>query len=634
VSESVAITPAEFAARLKERVAIDQVVADYVPSLKRAGSRLKGLCPFHKEKTPSFHVHAEMGFYYCFGCQARGDAIKFVQEIEKIDFMLALELLARRAGLTMPSFRRSGGPSGAEHEERLARLRELCTWAEGFFIEQLSRHPRGAAARQYLQGRDLTDDQIKAYRLGFAPPGFDALLSEAQHRGWRPETLAEAGLVSRRDQGGFIDRFSDRIIFPIADRHGQIVAFAGRLLADRPDAPKYINSAETPLFSKSKLLYGMAAAREAISQTRTVVLLEGYMDWLALHRQGIGNPLAGMGTALSEDQARLLRRVCDRVILLYDGDTAGRKAMFRATELLLRQGLETRAAPLPPEHDPDSFLGAEGVQAMRDLLDLAPPALGYFTEEIARTSPLARPEGKAEAVGRLAPLLLAIKDPALREGYMEQAALRFGLRLETLEAAIRRRSPRRLREAGAEGEGPSAVAGGHEPSKTEQNLLYLVVRMRDQLAGLPAIEPEWFQHDVVRAIFERVYAIHQHLLEGADHPDDLFQICENENQRDWLSRVLLLPERRLAGEVADFGQQVTGSIELQVHKLKRQWVQRRKRELGQDLHMILAETPLGGGQLAAIDDLSRQSVHEHALFLDGQAPSGGEQTFFPPGHSD
>jgi DNA primase len=604
--------------QIKDKLRVDDVVRDYVPSLTQRGSSYKGLCPFHKEKTPSFHVHPELGFYHCFGCGAHGDVIKFVQEIEKIDFRLAIEQLARRAGVAMPSF--SPGHDRTEEEDRrLDRLRELCTWAGEFFIEQMRVHPRGGQAREYLKRRGLTDEDIKAYRLGYAPDGYEVLLNAAEKRGWKPETVAEAGLASRRDAGGFTDRFRDRVIFPIADRMGQVVAFAGRLLADRDDAPKYINSAETPIFKKNQVLYGMAAAREPIRTAGQAILIEGYMDWISMHRHGLGNALAGMGTALTEEQARMLRRITGRVTLLYDADAAGQKAMFRATELLLKQGLAVHAAVLPGDHDPDTYLIAEGSQAMRDLIEQAPPALDHWIESAAMVNDLGRPEGKAMAVQQLAPLLLAIEEPALREGYLTRAAGRLGLQTETLQASLRRRQRRPLPADRAVTEEKS-VDQEAEPNQTEQNLLYILLQSRDPWDELQQVEPEWFQHSVLRGLYERIYVSFRDVREGADPPEDLFSLGEDEQFRAWLSRVLLLPVRRFGGEVEDFNHFLAEAMQLQVLKLRKQAAERRKRQLSQDLQLILGENPLGAGQLAEIHQLSRENVQQWTDFLDATIP--------------
>jgi DNA primase len=617
MSQSAPITPRDFAQTVKDRIAIDLVVGEYVPTMVRAGNSFKACCPFHKEKTPSFHVNPEHGFYHCFGCQAHGDAIKFVMEIEKIDFMAALEILARKAGLTMPRFA-AGEERTPDEEKRLQSLRDLCTWAEEFFIRQLREHPRGSRAREYLVGRGLTDAHIEQYHLGYAPDGYEVLLREAERKGWKAETVAEAGLASRRDQGGFIDRFRDRVMFPIADKNGQVVAFAGRILEKLEDVAKYINSAETPLFKKSRLLYGVAAAREAIKTEDCAILMEGYMDWIAMHRRGIRNVLAGMGTALTDEQAQLVRRMTRNVILLYDGDAPGQKAMARSTEVLLKLGAEVKAATLPAEHDPDTFLDAVGVQPMRDILAQAPGAVNYLIEKAAQAGDLLRPEGKAEAVGKIAPLLLAIEDPVTREGYSSRAAARFGLRLETLEAAMRRRAPRRI-EPAPPGQFPLAGEVEEptlEPSRTEQNLLYILLQKKDQWDLLQAIEAEWFQSRELRQIFERFYECQRDVREGGDPPESLFALCENDREKLWLSRILMLPTQRFEGEVGGFEERLNEAFQLQVLKLRRQWSQRRKRELAQDLQMILADSPTGTGQLEAIHQLTRKSISWQADLLE------------------
>ena len=614
-------TPREFAQQLKGQLSIDQLVAEYVPTLAKKGSSFKGLCPFHKEKTPSFHVHPEYEFYHCFGCGAHGDLIKFVEEIEKVDFMGAIELLARRCGVTLPSFRPGVERSEADEQHR-ALLREVCAWGEEFFIQQLESHPRGRIAREYLHRRGLTDEEIAHYRLGYAPEGWDTLLRTAAARSWREETVAEAGLASRKESGGFLDRFRDRVMFPIEDRQGQVVAFAGRLLNDEIEAAKYINSAETPIFKKGQLLYGIARSREAIRDRESVILLEGYMDWLALHRLGLGNALAGMGTALTDDQARLIRRMTRRVFLLYDGDEAGRKAMFRATELLLRQGLEVRGAVLSAGEDPDSFIQSNGTQAMRNLLDEAPSAIDYFIESIAAETDLGRPESKAEAVGQLAPLLLAMEDPTLREGYIVRAAQRLLLRPETLEKALRRRSGRVRRPVVVETQGAEEPA---DPLRTaprsEQNLLFILLVAMDLCDAVETISTEWFSHEALRTLFERIAQTRRDVREGADPPSGPFALSRNEIEKQWISHLLLLPEQRFGGEVKDYQDELHKGLELNIFKLKKVWREARKRELSQDLQTILASKPIGEGQLAEIHKLSQENVQNLAHFLEQSNPS-------------
>ncbi len=610
-----AASPIDFAQTLKDQVRIDQVIAEYVPGLARAGTGLKGVCPFHKEKTPSFHVHPERGFYHCFGCGAHGDVIKFIQEVEKVDFMMALEMLARRAGLTLPTF--SGAARDEGRDLLLEELRRLCDWAEGWFVEQLAAHPRGRQARDYLRRRGLSDEEIVRYRLGYAPDGYEALLAAAARRGWSGERVAEAGLASRREQGGFIDRFRDRVMFPIADRMGQTVAFGGRLIEDREGAPKYINSAETPLFHKSALLYGVAAAREAIKVEQSAILLEGYMDWIAMHRRGLGHALAGMGTAFTEEQARLTRRLTGRATLLYDADEAGQKAAFRTTELLLRQGLEVRIATLPDGHDPDSFLEAEGTAAMRERLAGAVAAIDHFADQTARAVNLGRPEGQAEAVGRLAPLLLALADPTLREGYCARVAARLALSPATIESALARRGGRRPSVSHEDEEEGERRDEPLEPARAEQYLLYILLRLEDPGPALARIEPDWFTDIGLKRLYEAIYETWRDVREGAAPPADPFQLCRDESQQQVLSHILCMPMRQFGGELSAYDQKLESAFDLQVARLRRDWARRRARELRQDLLMILDRHPLGQGQLAQIDQLHRNSLRHWEELLAG-----------------
>jgi DNA primase len=311
------------------------------------------------------------------------------------------------------------------------------------------------------------------------------------------------------------------------------------------------------------------------------------------------------------------------VILLYDGDEPGQKAMFRATELLLRQGAQVRAAVLPAQHDPDTYIEAEGVQGMRDILTQAPNAVDYFIEKTAQTCPITRPEGKADAVGRLAPLLLAMEDPALREGYLGRAASRLGLRVETLEASLKRRTLRRLAPRADEPnqeDGPVPIVD--EPSRSEQNLLFIVLQKGGQWELLQSIDPNWFQNEVARSLFEKFYDAQRDVREGGDPPEEPFALCETDEERQWLSRILLLPAQRFGGEVASYDETMGEALNLQVVKLRKRWIQQRKHELRQDLTMILAESPLGTGQLEAIDRLSRENVASHERLLDRQGEAG------------
>lgn len=619
----------EFTQLVKDQASLDLIVREYVPDLIQRGSSWKACCPFHGEKTPSFHVHPEKGFYHCFGCGVSGDVIKFVQEIEKVDFMMALEILARKLGLEMPRFERSADPEG--DKRRLAQLRELCTWASEFFVKQLDASPRGKLARQYLHTRELNDDLIRDYGLGYAPPSYEALLAAAHQAGYSAELVAEAGLALRRDDGSFSDRFYDRAIFPIADAFGQVVAFGGRIIEKDAHPAKYINTAETALFKKGRLLYGLNMAREAIKDGGEAILLEGYMDWLALHARGIGNVLAGMGTALTEGQARLIKRQCPRVTLLYDGDEAGNKAMFRSSEILLREGLDVRVATLPEGLDPDDFIKAEGVAAMRERLDEPMRTIDYFSRRLASEMESSAPEAKSKMVQDIAPLLRAIDDPVLREGYIQQVAGRLAIRPETLESALRHRSHGQRRGSQAntqpspfgqpefpedlpEEELSSAAPAG-SPPVTEQNMLYFLLNHWEEGEWLTHIEAEWFEHEITRTLFERLVEMTRDVREGADPPSTLIEIGHNDWEQSWLSRLLLLPEQRFGGALEPDSSSDHDAFELQCMKLKKAWSSRRKRMMLQQLQMNMDESGQSLSALNHLGELSRRSLNEHQEYL-------------------
>ncbi|MDE0059321.1 MAG: DNA primase [Defluviicoccus sp.] len=354
----MAIAP-DFLDEIRARVGLGDVIARHV-SLKRAGRELSGLCPFHNEKTPSFTVSEEKGFFHCFGCGAHGDVIGFVMRQEGLSFPEAVERLASEAGLEVPR----ATPAEREAERRRANLHDVMERACRFFEAEL-RSPRGAAALAYLADRRIDEATIARFRLGYAPDSRTALrnaVMDAEH----PEALlVEAGLLIRPDGGTPYDRFRGRVIFPIADRRGRVIAFGGRTLGD--GTPKYLNSPETPLFDKSRVLYGMATAREAAHRNRRVIVTEGYTDVIALNRAGYAEAVAPLGTALTESHLHELWRMAPEPILCFDGDEAGKRAARRAAERalpLLEPGRSLQFVSLPPGQDPDGLVAEGGSGAV------------------------------------------------------------------------------------------------------------------------------------------------------------------------------------------------------------------------------------------------------------------------------
>ncbi|MFP6572134.1 MAG: DNA primase, partial [Vicinamibacterales bacterium] len=368
--------PANFVDDLKTQADILQVIHDVVP-LKKTGSTYKGLCPFHSEKTPSFHVNPDKGFFHCFGCATGGDVVKFVELYEKLSFPEAIRALAQRFGMTVPE---SDDPERDQQlsmeREALLKLHEL---AKSYYCNQLE-SKNGARAREYLEQRDLLTTTIKQLGLGFAPPQRDALKQHLLDAGQPVELLIKSGLVLQREGGKTVDRFRNRLMIPISRDTGSIVAFGGRSLA--PDQqPKYLNSPETLLYSKGRTLYGLHLTKQDIRRLGYAVLVEGYFDFAQAFQAGVKSVLATCGTALTEMQARLLKRYCNKVLLSFDPDTAGQGASTRSGELLLSEGFQTNVVTLAPGEDPDSFVRLHGANNYRLKLKNSQPYLEYVLDQ-------------------------------------------------------------------------------------------------------------------------------------------------------------------------------------------------------------------------------------------------------------
>jgi len=430
--------PPRFLDELRHRISLAEIVGRRV-KLVRRGREFTGLCPFHNEKTPSFSVVEEKGFYHCFGCGAHGDVIGFVMQTENLAFPEAVEQLARRAGLDVPK----ATPEERQRAERAATLQGAMEAAGAFFEAQL-RAPEARAAREYLSGRGLDEAAIKRFRLGYAPDGRDAL--KRALAGTFPEPLLiEAGLIHQSDDGRApFDYFRNRVMFPIGDRGGRIIAFGGRVIGE--GQPKYLNSPETPLFAKGRTLYGWAAARAAAARDNSAIVAEGYMDVIALQRAGFGTAVAPLGTALTESQIEELWRLAPEPILCFDGDAAGQRAAVRALDRvlpLLKPGHSLRFAVLPAGDDPDTLIRRQGAAAMRTVLDAATPLAEMLWMIEKSAGPLHTPERRAALRARLRERVRRIAERSVQQEYIKYFAERLSPPVDT-----RRNLPRSGRGPG------------------------------------------------------------------------------------------------------------------------------------------------------------------------------------------
>ncbi len=410
--------PDEKIEEIRAAVDIVDVVSDYV-QLKRSGSRYKGLCPFHQEKTPSFSIDPDKNLYYCFGCGAGGDVFTFLQEMEGISFVETARMLAERTGIPLPE-----DDIDAEQASRTEAIYHALRFAGRFFYRQLTQTERGKPALNYLRQRGIEPATIKRFGLGYAPDAWDALLNAAKEKQIEPEILEDAGLIiERNDSSGYYDRYRDRVIFPIFSHVGKVLGFGGRILDDAADQPKYINSPETRVYHKSKVLYGLRQAKSAIRQQDEALLVEGYTDVIALHQAGIETAVASSGTALTEEQVQTLGRYGKRLVLLYDADEAGARAAVRALHLVLKQGLGAYAVELPEGDDPDSFVQAHGPEAFKEYIDderLDMPAFRY--QRAQRDEALDTPEDRVEVQRDIMAAIAEIPDRNLQREYVRRTS--------------------------------------------------------------------------------------------------------------------------------------------------------------------------------------------------------------------
>jgi DNA primase len=425
--------PASFVDDLKAHVDIVQVVQERVP-LKKAGVTWKGLCPFHGEKTPSFHVNGDKGFFHCFGCSVGGDVIKFVELYDKVSFPDAVRQLAARAGIQVPE------AEDAKHDAESQREREAILKAHevaaAWFREQLAA-PAGAAARRLLRERGMSAETIEMLGMGYAPAGRDGLRARLIRDGFAEGLLVRSGLLLQREDGQTRDRFRNRLMIPICRDSGSIIAFGGRSM-EAGQQPKYLNSPETAIYVKGRTLYGLNWSKASISRVKYAVLVEGYFDWAQAYQAGITNVVASSGTALTPVQARLLRRFAGKTVLSFDPDAAGQGAAARSSELLVAEGFQVNVAMLPAGDDPDNYIRKHGAASYQEMLRGSKPYLEYLLERSASEDDLTRDEGRRAFLNRMLAVAARIPDAALRDQFADRLSHKARITEEVVRAEIRK----------------------------------------------------------------------------------------------------------------------------------------------------------------------------------------------------
>jgi len=482
-----------------------------VVALKRRGARFVGLCPFHQEKTPSFTVNDE-GLWYCFGCGTGGDLFRFIMEQEGVGFGEAVRSVAERLGISVPEPERTPGDEGPRGPKvDRPRVLEALAVADSYYRGLLAGEG-GASAREFLARRGFTKEVVGAFGLGLAIDSWEALRSHLQKRGFTDVEGVTAGLLRRREEGrGVYDLLRDRVVFPIHDLRGRTIAFGGRVIDG--GEPKYLNSPETPVFSKSRTLYGLAENRDGIAEHGFALLVEGYFDLLACAQHGFRNAVAPLGTAFTADQAKVLARFSRKVVVSFDGDSAGLAAAERTVGIFLSQGFQVNVLRLPAEHDPDSFLVAEGAEAYRGCLRGSQSALEFLVHRAGERQDLGTPRGKAEALSSLLEFVVAVEDRVERAEWIGRLAERLDLQRHLVEEAATEALGRRPRGGGERQEQSTrGRAGGssqrswqsglEEPPLAEKELLRAIIAHPDWRTRLDEIcESSMIRDSRVRALF-------------------------------------------------------------------------------------------------------------------------------------
>lgn len=400
-----------------DRSNIVDVVSSYVP-LKRVGRSYKAPCPFHPEKTPSFIVSLEKQIFHCFGCGVGGNAITFIMQYEKVNFREALEILAQRSGIALPQEQFT--PFQKTKEDFKNNLYTACSYAGQFYHYNLFNAPEANNARSYLQKRGISKETARDFKLGFAMPDWSALITHLKTKNVQLSAIEKAGLSIAKDNGGFYDRFRNRIIFPIIDIKDRMIGFGGRVLDDT--LPKYVNSPETQLYSKGKQLFGLNVAKEHIRKMDYCILVEGYLDMIIPFESGIRNIAASLGTALTKDQVRLIKRYTNNIVMLYDADMAGEIATLRTFELFIEEDMHVRIASLPKAHDPDSFLRQYGKDAFLNMIQEALPLFDYKLRHLCATYDMKESSGKNEIIRNILPMIKKYNSHTIKSEYIKKTA--------------------------------------------------------------------------------------------------------------------------------------------------------------------------------------------------------------------
>ncbi len=485
---------------------IVEIVGASLP-LKKAGGNFVALCPFHREKTPSFSVNPHKQIFYCFGCHKGGDVFSFVREYENLSFVEAVKRLADRAGIPL-EFDNEPGQQQARHlKDTLWQIHEqlAARWQSA-----LATDAAGQAARDYLARRGVSAEAVRLFRLGFAPEQWDDTVNWGRSKGYEPALLEQAGLVIRKEGSDrYYDRFRGRLMFPICDEQGRIIAFSGRVLNPDEKTAKYVNSPETPIFTKGKVFYGLDKSKRAILEEGFAVICEGQLDLIACYMSGTKNMVAPQGTAFTADHARILKRYVNEVVLCFDSDNAGQNAAVRVLDSLLAADLAVRVAVVPAPHDPDSFIKERGGEAFRELVRRAEGFFDFHLKRLCAVHDASTDLGRKTIVSEMREAVLKTRDRVLLDTYAQKTAQRLGVAADAMRAEFRKGGKPVRAQAGPEEELPESPSPEAAPSPHETQLLRILLASDEHVGAVAGtLDPEWLTHLRVRRIVEQRLRLH------------------------------------------------------------------------------------------------------------------------------
>lgn len=527
------------ATREQIRAASDivDVIGSYLP-LKKNGANFTALCPFHKEKTPSFNVNPGKQIFHCFGCHKGGDVFTFVKEYENIGFMDAVRRLAERAKIPL-EFENTPGAQESRHlKDQLLEIHEQLTQR---WQNCLASEAAGQLARDYLAKRGVSADAIKLFRIGAAPEAWDDTVNWARSKKFDLATVEKAGVVIHNEEkGSYYDRFRGRLMFPICDEQGRVIGFSGRVLSGDEKTAKYVNSPETPIFTKSKIFFGLDKSKRAILDAGFAIICEGQLDLIACFTSGVQNIVAPQGTAFTDQHSRILKRYTNEVVLCFDSDNAGQNAAVRALDHLLASGLAVRVAVVPAPHDPDSFIKANGGPAFQKLIAGAEGFFDYYLNRLCATNDIASDKGRLAVLRAMAGSVHKTANVVLIDTYAQKTALRLGVSAESVRAEFKKTSTPHVAPAADEDESFESAEPAPQisrPSPLEFHLLKLLL-LHDDLARWASLhlDANWISHPMVRQTVDLRLVAQEH--ETWHSLAEFLDTCESPEQRSLITEAV------------------------------------------------------------------------------------------------